>query len=56
MNYDKTTVHYHRRKFDGHFEVIARVEMDGDWRWCAIDVQPTRVKALDSVRVLRGEA
>ena len=61
--YDPTTVHYHRRKLDDNYEVVARAQIvnsdypgDTEWRWVAIDVQPNRVKALESVKQLRGHA
>ena len=59
--YDPGTVHYHRRKLDDNYEVIARAQIvlsdypgDIEWRWVALDVQPNRVKALESVKQLRG--
>lgn len=61
--YDPSTVHYHRRKLDDHYEVVSRAQIvnsdfpgDSEWRWVALDVQPNRVKALESVKQLRGHA
>lgn len=62
--YDPRTVRYHRRRFDGQYEVIARAAISEgsgddrttDWRWVTMDVQPNRVEALNSVRELRGHA
>lgn len=55
------SVHYSRRKYDGHFEVVARlydsqvneleVNIGGE---VAIDVQKRRDDALTSVRYFRG--
>nr|DAU76339.1 MAG TPA: hypothetical protein [Caudoviricetes sp.] len=52
--FDPRSVHYNKRKFDGMFEVVARAEVEGVWREVALDVQPNRTKALESVRILRG--
>ena len=59
--YDAGTVHYRRRRFDDHYEVVARAQLvlsdypgDVEWRWVALDVQPNRVTALESVKSLRG--
>lgn len=62
-SYDPGTVHYHRRRYDDHYEVISRAQIvnsdfpgDKTWRWVALDVQPNRLKALESVKTLRGHA
>lgn len=54
VTFDERSVHYHKRKFDGMYEVVARAQVDGVWREVALDVQPSRTKALDVVRYLRG--
>ena len=54
VNYDSRSVHYNKRKFDGMFEIVARAEVDGVWREVALVIQPSRTKALDVVRFLRG--
>lgn len=51
--FEPRSVHYNRRKFDNVFEIVARVEIDGVWRFAAIDIQPNRVKALEAVRDYR---
>jgi len=54
VNYDKRSVHYNKRKLDDMYEIVARAEVEGVWREVALDVQPSRTKALDVVRFLRG--
>lgn len=54
-NYTVATrsAHYKRRA-DGQYDVVARVKIDGDWRYAAISVQPNRVKAVETVRFVRS--
>lgn len=60
-SYVPQTVHFNKRKFDGHFEIIGRMS-DKDYleiephcgQEVVLDVQPDRSKALDVVRFLRG--
>lgn len=54
VNYDKRSVHYNKRKFDGMYEIVARAEVDGVWREVVLEIQTSRTKALDVVRFLRG--
>ncbi len=54
VEYDTRSVHYSRRKYDGLFEIVARAKVEDEWRTVALDIQPSRVKALDAVRFLRG--
>lgn len=56
VEFDPRSVHYNKRKLDGQFEVVARARVDGEWREVTLDVQPSRVKALDAVRFLRGHS
>lgn len=60
VSYDNRSVHFSRRAYDKKFEVVARL-MDPDaaelgfhpGQEVVLDVQPTRERALDSVRTLR---
>lgn len=62
-SYVPQTVHFKKRKFDGHFEIIGRMS-DRDYlaieprcgQEVVLDVQPDRSKALDVVRFLRGHS
>lgn len=54
VTYDSRSVHYNKRKFDGMYEVLARTMVDDEWREVVLDIQPSRTKALDVVRFLRG--
>ena len=52
-NYENKSVHYHKRRGDGMYEIVARTEVDGVWVWAALDVKPNRKQALVRVRELR---
>lgn len=54
VNYDARSVHYNKRKSDGMYEIVARTEVDGTWREVCLVIQPSRTKALEVVRYLRG--
>ena len=59
--YISGSVHYHRRKLDGKFEIVANLyhtarealglSIGGE---VVLDVQPNRQDALESVRFFRG--
>ena len=54
VTYDAASIHYSKRKFDDMVEIVGRAEVDGVWREVTLDIQPSRTKALDVVRFLRG--
>ena len=56
VTFDGRSVHYSKRKLDGQYEVVGRAEVDGVWRYVTLDIQPSRTKALEVVRFLRGHA
>ena len=61
--FDKYTVHFHRRKIDKQYEIIARMKQreegdfyqDGDFHgsWVTLSVVPTHAEALEEIKRLR---
>lgn len=54
VDVDYASAHYHHRKFDDKYEVVARAVVDGASRFITLDIQPNRVKAVEAVRDFRA--